>query len=73
KELGIVDMEKQELSHFFPEMRALMNQCKFNNCRHINEPKCAVLEAVRNGDIALSRYTSYLGLMSGEELDKEYE
>jgi ribosome biogenesis GTPase len=66
-------MEKQELSHFFPEMRALMNQCKFNNCRHINEPKCAVLEAVRNGDIALSRYTSYLGLMSGEELDKEYE
>jgi ribosome biogenesis GTPase len=73
KELGIVDMEKQELSHFFPEMRALINECKFNNCRHINEPKCAVIEAVRSGDIALSRYTSYLGLMSGEELEKEYE
>jgi ribosome biogenesis GTPase len=73
KELGIVDMEKQELTHFFPEMRALLNQCRFNNCRHINEPKCAVIAAVESGDIALSRYTSYLGIMHGEELEKEYE
>jgi ribosome biogenesis GTPase len=73
KELGIVDMEKQELAHFFPEMRALLNQCRFNNCRHINEPACAVIAAVESGEIARSRYASYLGIMHGEELEKEYE
>ena len=73
KELGIVDMEKEELAHFFPEMRSRINDCRFNNCRHINEPNCAVIEAVRTGEIAESRYASYLGIMSGEELEKEYE
>jgi ribosome biogenesis GTPase len=73
KELGIVDMEKEELAHFFPEMRSRINDCRFNNCRHINEPNCAVIEGVKKGDIAESRYSSYLGIMSGEELDKEYE
>jgi ribosome biogenesis GTPase len=73
KELGIVDMEKQELAHFFPEMRALLNQCRFNNCRHINEPACAVIASVESGEIARSRYASYLGIMHGEELEKEYE
>ena len=73
KELGIVHMEKEELAHFFPEMRSRINDCRFNNCRHINEPNCAVIEAVKNGEIAESRYSSYLGIMSGEELDKEYE
>jgi ribosome biogenesis GTPase len=73
KELGIVDIEKEELAHFFPEMRALLNQCKFNNCIHQNEPKCAVIKAVEEGTIALSRYNSYLGLLNGEELDKAYD
>jgi ribosome biogenesis GTPase len=73
KELGIVDIEKHELSHFFPEMRRLLNKCKFNNCLHLSEPKCAVREAVEKGEIAMSRYDSYLGIMSGEELEKEYE
>jgi ribosome biogenesis GTPase / thiamine phosphate phosphatase len=73
KELGLVDMEKEEISNYFPEMRALKNQCKFNNCLHINEPKCAVIAAVERGEIAVSRYNSYLGIMSGEELDVTYQ
>jgi ribosome biogenesis GTPase / thiamine phosphate phosphatase len=69
KELGLVDMEKEEISGYFPEMQALKNLCKFNNCIHINEPKCAVIEAVERGEIAQSRYNSYIGIMNGEELN----
>lgn len=69
KELGLVDMEKEEIADYFPEMRALRNECKFNNCMHINEPKCAVLEAVEKGEIATSRYNSYLGIINGEEME----
>jgi ribosome biogenesis GTPase len=72
KELGLVDMEKEEISDYFPEMRALRNKCKFNNCLHLNEPKCAVIEAVEKGGIAASRYNSYVGIMNGEELQIEY-
>jgi ribosome biogenesis GTPase len=67
RELGIIDIEKQELGHFFPEMRALMNQCRFNSCHHINEPGCAVIKAVENGDIELSRYESYLSIYHGND------
>jgi ribosome biogenesis GTPase len=67
RELGVIDIEKQELSHFFPEMRALMNQCRFNSCRHINEPGCAVIKAVENGEIELSRYESYLSIYNGND------
>ena len=67
RELGVIDIEKQELSHFFPEMRSRMNQCRFNNCRHINEPGCAVLEALENGEIELSRYESYLSIYNGND------
>jgi len=67
KELGLIDIEKQELSHFFPEMRALLGQCKYHNCKHINEPKCAVLEAVAEETIAESRYNSYLSMMSDDD------
>ena len=67
RELGVIDIEKQELSHFFPEMRERMNQCRFNNCRHINEPGCAVLEALENGEIELSRYESYLSIYHGND------
>ncbi|PWK26788.1 ribosome biogenesis GTPase [Arcicella aurantiaca] len=67
KELGLIDIEKQELSHFFPEMRAMMGQCKYHNCKHINEPKCAVLEAVSEGEIAESRYSSYLSMMDDDD------
>ncbi len=67
RELGIIDIEKQELSHFFPEMRERMHSCRFHNCRHINEPGCAVLEALENGEIEPSRYESYLSIYNGND------
>ena len=67
RELGVVDIEKEELSHFFPEMRERMNACRFHNCRHINEPNCVVLEAVSSGDIAESRYDSYLSIYNNQD------
>jgi ribosome biogenesis GTPase len=67
RELGVIDIEKQELSHFFPEMRGRMHQCKFSNCRHINEPGCAVLQALENDEIELSRYESYLSIYNGND------
>ena len=73
KELGLVDMEKEEIGNYFPEMHAIKNHCKFNNCVHVNEPKCAVIAAVEKGEIALSRYTSYVGIINGEELEITYE
>lgn len=67
RELGIVDIEKQELSHFFPEMRAFLNKCRFNNCVHINEPGCLVLDAVAHGDIESSRYESYISMYNNDD------
>ena len=65
KELGIVDIPAAELGHFFPEMRERLNQCRFHNCTHFNEPGCAVLEAVRRNEISLTRYESYLSMLHG--------
>jgi len=67
RELGIVDIEKEELSHFFPEMRQRLNTCKYHNCVHINEPGCAILAALQNGEIETSRYDSYLSIYSGND------
>jgi ribosome biogenesis GTPase len=68
KEWGLVDMEDQELSDYFPEMRDVRLGCKFGaRCLHVNEPKCAVIESVRTGMIALSRYESYLSILSGSD------
>lgn len=67
RELGVIDIAPQELGHFFPEMRERMHDCKFNNCRHINEPGCAVLLAVEDGEIELSRYESYLSIYHGND------
>lgn len=66
KELGLTHLAPEELSHYYPEMRALLDECKFSNCVHINEPKCAVRAAVDSGEIAMSRYKSYLSML--EEL-----
>ncbi len=63
KEMGIVAMEKAELSHYFPEMRERMEHCRFSNCIHVNEPNCAVKEAVEAGEIHTSRYNSYLSML----------
>ena len=60
KELGLFSFEIEELSHFFPEMKKRMIDCRFHNCSHTNEPKCAVKKALENGEIASSRYRSYL-------------
>ncbi|WP_121808272.1 ribosome small subunit-dependent GTPase A [Mucilaginibacter kameinonensis] len=67
RELGVIDIEKPELGHFFPEMRKRMNECRFNNCRHINEPGCAVLEALEEGEISPTRYDSYLSIYNGND------
>ncbi|QBQ39686.1 ribosome small subunit-dependent GTPase A [Sphingobacterium psychroaquaticum] len=67
RELGVVDIEKEELSHFFPEMRARLNTCRFNNCQHISEPGCMVLEAVELGEIEPSRYDSYLSIYNKQD------
>jgi ribosome biogenesis GTPase len=65
KELGLMEIEKAELGHYFPEMRKLLNQCRFDNCIHYNEPGCAVKESVGEGAIAESRYMSYLSMFEG--------
>ncbi len=62
KSFGLVDIKKDELYHFFPEIFKLSDKCKYYNCTHIHEPGCAVIEAVDKGDIAPSRYLSYLGI-----------
>ncbi|EZH74563.1 GTPase RsgA [Aquimarina atlantica] len=67
KGFGVVDMDKEELGDYFPEFFELKSDCKFNNCLHINEPKCAVKEALDNEEIAWSRYKSYLQILEGEE------
>lgn len=63
RELGLMDIEKQELSHYFREMRPLINDCKFNNCMHINEQDCAVKRAVEDGNIHELRYYSYMNIL----------
>ncbi len=71
REFGLVDLEKQELSHYFPEMRDRLNNCQFNNCLHFNEPGCAIKEAVNEGIIHADRYVSYLGILDSIE-EKSY-
>lgn len=63
REFGIVDISRQELSHYFPEMRELINDCQFNNCLHMNEPGCAVKTAVEDGRINIDRYVSYCTIL----------
>jgi ribosome biogenesis GTPase len=71
RELGLVNLEKEELAQYFPEMRAKMQGCQFNNCQHINEPGCAVKAAVEKGLISEARFFSYVDLWHGIE-DKKY-
>lgn len=63
KEFGLVDIEKAELSGYFPEMRKRLNDCQFNNCLHINEPGCAIKQAVIDGEIDEDRYVSYYNIL----------
>ena len=71
REMGLVDVPKMELAQYFPEMRAVMNNCKFNNCQHFNEPGCAVKAAINEGVISEERYLSYLAIKDTIE-DKSF-
>lgn len=63
REFAIADIERSELSHYFPEMRTVLTNCQYNNCMHINEPSCAVKNAVMNGQISEERYISYCSIL----------
>ena len=67
KGFGIVDMEKEEISGYFPEFFKLKDNCKFNNCLHKDEPHCAIKKALENDQISWSRYKSYLKILEGDE------
>lgn len=67
KGFGIVDMQKEEISGYFPEFFKLQDKCKFNNCLHKEEPQCAIKEALENDEIAWSRYRSYLQILEGDD------
>lgn len=67
KGFGLVDMEKEEIGDYFPEIFELKSKCKFNNCLHTDEPNCAVKEALENDEIAWFRYKSYLQILEGDD------
>ena len=67
KGFGVVDIEREELGDYFPEFFKLKHECKFNNCLHLEEPQCAVKEALEEGEIAWSRYKSYIQILEGED------
>ncbi len=67
KGFGLVDFEKEDLAHYFIEMRPLMVDCKFNNCQHIKEPKCGVKGALENGTLAESRYQNYVSMWNDDQ------
>jgi len=67
KGFGVVEVDKQELGNYFPEFFELKGQCKFNNCLHLQEPKCAIKQALENDALSWSRYKSYLQILEGEQ------
>mgnify|MGYP002712110210 FL=1 len=67
KGFGVVEMDREELGDYFPEFFELKEHCKFNNCLHLEEPNCAIKNALENEEIAWSRYKSYLQILEGEE------
>jgi ribosome biogenesis GTPase / thiamine phosphate phosphatase len=72
KGFGLVDIPKEELNHHFKEFFALLPECKFNNCKHLNEPGCRVIKALACGEIAQSRYNSYRSMMDDEDERSTY-
>jgi ribosome biogenesis GTPase len=67
KEWGIIELGDDTIAHCFPEFRALLGDCKFYNCTHLHEPGCKVLQGVESGQIAESRYFSYVSIITGED------
>ena len=72
KGFGMVNMEKEEISHFFPELFALSKECRFHNCLHVNEPQCALKEALEANKIAPTRYESYLNQLNDYDEETHY-
>lgn len=72
RDFEVVGMEKEELSHYYPEMRSRLAECRFNNCLHINEPGCAVKAAVEEGEVALSRYNTYQSILESIKEQKTW-
>lgn len=70
QELGLIELEKNHISHYFPEMRSYLGQCKYHNCIHLKEPGCAIKEAVENDKIPASRYFHYMGLINEDDFKK---
>lgn len=70
KAFGTIDFERAEVAHYFPEIFRISDDCRFNNCTHTHEPGCAVLEAVEQGKIAPSRFTSYLSILEEDPNNK---
>ena len=71
KAFGLIDFDKKILSHYFPEMRDLISECKFNDCQHVNEPDCAIRAAVETGEIPGERYYNYLQMLN-EDQEESY-
>jgi ribosome biogenesis GTPase len=67
KELGLSEIEPEELAHYFPEMRAFLGECRFHNCLHNGEPGCAIQDALENGVIVEERYNSYLSMLQPDD------
>ena len=67
KEFGLIDMTQNELSEYYPEMRRLLPECRFANCKHINEPGCAVKEGLNTGLVSEERYQTYLSIWESVE------
>ena len=72
KGFGLYDMDKYEIGDYFPELFKLKENCRFNNCIHINEPGCAVLKALENNELAPTRYESYFNMINGLEDENHY-
>ena len=72
QEFGLFHIEADQLAEYFPEMRDLLGQCKFMNCRHLQEPNCAVSQAVKNGKINPERYAFYQRLAENLKTKKNY-
>ncbi len=68
RDFGVIEIENQELGHYFPEILKLINQCKYNNCIHVNEPNCVVIKAFENKEIEASRYYNYLSIIENKDI-----
>jgi ribosome biogenesis GTPase len=67
KGFGLVDFENDELARYFPEMLNLLGECKFHNCRHLNEPGCSVIKSLENGEFSKTRYNSYVAMYNQDD------